>query len=246
MGVDHQKNVIYKQKFMITCIKSSLNKSGELCSIYKIEPLEIGHGITIGNALRRTLLSQIPGLGINLVKIYGVTNEYINLSFLREDTLEIISNLKKVVLKKTKDFNYSHTKGFICVKGPKSVAASSINFYNNNLSIVNPSQYICTLNQNFTLYIELYINESYGYKNIKSHRSISYNEKLHSFIQLDTLYNPIKRVNYKIALLNDNKGFLKESIIFEILTNGSISPRESLAKTVNILLDTFYPLLYNY
>ncbi len=231
---------------MITCIKNSLNKSGELCSVYKIQPLEIGHGITIGNALRRTLLSQIPGLGINLVKIYGATSEYINLSFLREDTLEVVSNLKKIVLKKTKELNYSHTKGFICVKGPKNVTASSINFYDNNLNIVNPSQYICTLSQDFTLYIELYINESYGYKNLKNYKSISYSEKLHSLIQLDTLYNPIKRVNYKVALLNDSKGFLKESIILEILTNGSVSPLGSLGKAVNVLLDTFYPLLYNY
>lgn len=229
---------------MITCIKSSLNKSGELCSVYKIEPLEIGHAITIGNALRRTLLSQIPGLGINLIKIYGTNNEYFNISSSYEDTLELISNLKKITFKKLKEFNKPYSRAFIYNKGPKIITASCINFQNNHLNIVNPSQYICTLNKECSVYIELYINESYGYKNIKNNRILSYDKNLNSFIQVDTLYNPIKRVNYKICLLNDNKGLLKESITLEILTSGSISPRRSLTKAIQMLLNTFYPLLY--
>lgn len=231
---------------MITCIKSSFNKSGELCSVYKIEPLEIGHAITIGSALRRTLLSQIPGLGINIIKIYGINNEYSNISFLREDTLELISNLKKITFKKIKELNKPYFRAFIHTKNLKTITGNCINFQNNDLSIVNPSQYICTLNRKSVLHIDLYINESYGYKNSKNNKSISYNEKLNSLIQLDTLYNPIKRVNYKVCLLNDNKGLLKESITLEILTNGSTSPRRSLTKAVQMLLNTFYPLLYKY
>lgn len=226
---------------MITCIKSSLNKSGELCSIYKLEPLEIGHAITIGNALRRTLLSQIPGLGLNLVKIYGIDSEYENLLFLREDTLELISNLKKVTFKKINSLNKPYIKAFICTTNSKIITASSINFHDNSLIVANPSQYICTMTKNSTLYLELYISESYGYKNKNK-----YFRSLRSLIQLDTIYNPVKRVNYKVGLINDKKGYLKESITLEILTNGSISPRRSLTKAIQILLDTFYPFLYKY
>ncbi len=230
---------------MITCLENSFNKLGELCSIYRIEPLEIGDAITLGNSLRRVLLSKICGLGINYLKFYGFNHEYINLSFLHEDTLELISNLKKVTFKKLDNSIKSYYKASINSSGPKIITANSIYFLNNQeITIINPSQYLCTINQNLRLHIDLYINESYGYKNLKNFYNFSYNKKLHSFIQLDTLYNPIKRVNYKVCVIHDKKGFLKESLILEILTNGAISPSTSLRKALQILLQTFFPLIY--
>jgi len=230
-------------------IETYIDKEQNYFGSFIIEPLETGQGITLGNALRRTLLSDLSGFSITGVRINNLKHEFSTIEGVREDILEILLNLKEVVLKSSffeqkNQFNLKN-KGFLQVKGPLIVTAMFF-LPKNSLKVVNPNQYICTIINDSELYMEFDIETGFGYQLVEETRKKNALEKFNVAkpitLKLDAVFLPVQNVNYKIKLIHDTQGNIKESLSFEVLTNGSITPKRSLQEALKILLNLFYPL----
>jgi DNA-directed RNA polymerase subunit alpha len=233
----------------LTCIENYINKDQSHYGCFLLEPLEIGQGITIGNTLRRTLLSDLTGFAITGVRINNLKHEFAIVEGLREDILEILLNLKEIHFKPSFLFQKKPTKlkGFLNIKGPTIVTAGMLNLPKKKVKIVNPNQYICTITDDSEFYLEIDIENGKGYRLTEENRKSNVSEKfspvLPSTLLIDSIFMPIKKVNYKIKLIHDSLGNIKESLTLEILTNGSITPKRSLQEAMKILLNLFYPIL---
>jgi DNA-directed RNA polymerase subunit alpha len=140
-------------------------------------------------------------------------------------------------------------KAFLNVKGPMIVTAGMFYLPKNIFKIINPEQYICTVINNSNLYLEIDIENGIGYQLVEESLRKNIHEKLSvlkpTTLIVDSVFMPVKRVNYKIKLIHDSYGNIKESLWLEILTNGSITPKRSLQEAIKILINLFYPLLMN-
>ena len=234
----------------LNCIETYINKEKNYYGSFLIEPLEIGQGITVGNALRRTLLSDLTGFAITGVRINDLKHEFSLIEGLREDILEVLLNLKEITFKSSFSTNQNKQelgfKGYLKVKGPTVVNAGMLNLPKESLAIINPHQYICTLLDDSELYIEIDIERGKGYRLSEENRKNKVEKKLSglkpSTLFIDSIFMPVKNVNYKIKLINDSKGNIKESLNIEILTDGSITPKRSIQEALKILMKLFYPL----
>lgn len=235
----------------LSCIETTKKDAETNYGCFVFEPLDTGHGITLGNALRRTLLSDLTGFAIVGLRINNLNNEFTTIPGLREDVLELIFNLKEIIFKTnycqnvTENNKYLKLTGFFHAKGPQILTAGMFLLPKDIIQIVNPNQYIGTIVQDIDLYFEIDIENGKGYKLIEETRSknrIENSSLLSSTLLVDGLFMPIKRVNYKIKIINDTKGNLKESLLLEIWTNGSISPKRSIQEAIKVLMNLFYPL----
>tara|TARA_E500000178_G_scaffold329624_1_gene360721 strand:- start:164 stop:946 length:783 start_codon:yes stop_codon:yes gene_type:complete len=234
----------------LNCIETYIDSNQNHYGCFIIEPLETGQGITLGNALRRTLLSDLTGLSITGVRINDLKHEFSIVEGLREDILEVLLNLKEVIFKSSFSTNQNkhnlNFKGYLKVKGPIVVNAGMFNLPKDSLSIINPHQYICTILDDSELYLEIDIERGKGYRLSEENRKNKIEKKLAgtkpSTLFIDSIFMPVKNVNYKIKLINDSKGNIKESLNIEILTNGSITPKRSIQESLKILMKLFYPL----
>ncbi len=234
----------------LNCIETYINKEKNYYGSFLIEPLEIGQGITVGNALRRTLLSDLTGFAITGVRINDLKHEFGLIEGLREDILEVLLNLKEVIFKSSFSTHQNKQdlrfKGYLKVKGPIVVNAGMFNLPKDSLSLTNPHQYICTLLDDSELYLEIDIERGKGYRLSEENRKNKIEKKLSgikpSTLFIDSIFMPVKNVNYKIKLINDSKGNIKESLNIEILTDGSITPKRSIQESLKILMKLFYPL----
>jgi len=152
----------------LNCIETYINKEKNYYGSFLIEPLEIGQGITVGNALRRTLLSDLTGFAITGVRINDLKHEFGLIEGLREDILEVLLNLKEVIFKSSFSTHQNKQdlrfKGYLKVKGPIVVNAGMFNLPKDSLSLINPHQYICTLLDDSELYLEIDIERGKGYR----------------------------------------------------------------------------------
>lgn len=233
----------------LTCIETYIDKEKNHYGCFVIEPLEIGQGITLGNAIRRTLLSDLTGFSIIGVRINNLKHEFATIPGLREDVLEIILNLKEIIFKTSSSFQHKNLptklKGFLNVKGPIIITAGMFQLPENIIQILNINQYIGTIVDTSEFYLEIDIENGKGYKLTEETRKKNIQQKMTkkpSTILVDALFMPIKKANYKTKLIHDTKGNIKESLIFEIWTNGSITPKRSIQEALKILLKLFYPL----
>jgi DNA-directed RNA polymerase subunit alpha len=241
----------------LNCVETSNSEDKNILSSFIIEPLATGQGITLGNSLRRTLLSDLTGFAITGVRINNLKHEYSIIEEIREDILEILLNLKEIVFKPSLKLKQEISqksdelplkwKAFINIKGPVVVTAGMFYLPKNAFKIINPEQYICTILTESDLYIEVDIENGVGYKLIEDSRKKEMLEKLSvlkpTTLLVDSIFMPVKKVNYKIKLIHDSYGNIKESLFLEILTNGSITPKRSLQESIKILINLFYPLL---
>lgn len=235
----------------LTCIETFIDKKDTHYGCFVIEPLETGQGITLGNSLRRTLLSDLTSFSIVGARINNLKHEFTTIEGLREDVLEILLNLKEIVFKNSfildEETTNSKLKGFLSVKGPLVITAGMLNLPKNQLKIINPNQYIATIVDNSEFYLEIDIEKGKGYKLIEEKNQKENQSKLSSIqpatISLDAIFMPVKKVNYKIKLIHDSLGNIKESLTLEIWTNGSITPKRSLYEAIKMLMNLFYPLL---
>lgn len=233
----------------LKCIETYIDKENNHYGCFLIEPLETGQGITLGNALRRTLLSDLTGFAIVGVRINNLKHEFATVPGLREDILEILLNLKEIIFKTTFELNNANDipkfKGFLNIKGPKIVTAGMFQLPKNLIQIINPKQYIGTIVDTSELFIEIDIENGKGYRLTEESRKKKIETQIQnkaSTILVDSLFMPVKRTNYKIKLIHDTKGNIKESLILEIWTNGSITPKRSLQESLKILMNLIYPL----
>lgn len=242
----------YKLFMKIYSTQKLKKYSGELSETFIIEPLDIGQGITIGNTLRRILLSELYGFAITDIQLTNISHEFEQLNNCREDITEILLNLKQVILKPTfsflRDLSNKNTsyKLLFKMKGPAILTAGMLNIPN-QLKIINPNAYICTITNDSEIEILLTIKYSKLFRTLNDLKHEFYFEKTYLnegfSIDIDAIFNPIKMVNYKIKLIHDTNGNIKESLVLEIITNGSITPKRALVESANICLKTFYPIL---
>lgn len=213
---------------------------------FYLGPFENGQSLTIANALRRTLLSEISGLAITSVKINSVSHEYESLRGVRENVLDILLNLKEIVLKsqRHKPLEKSHF-GHLQVRGPGTVRAADLNLPP-SIECVDPDQYIATLAEDGFLNLKLKIDEGTHFiflnEQVNSLNSTS-SESDKNFLKIDAVFTPIKKVNYTIESYGA-KSIEKanEVIILEIWTNGSISPHDAICQTLTYLRVLFNQL----
>lgn len=234
----------------LTCIESKIDQDQNHFGCFVIEPLEIGQGITLGNALRRTLLSDLSGFAVTGVRINNLKHEFAVIEGLREDILEVLLNLKELIIKSSFLFSQSKQKtkikGFLNIKGPAIITAGMFNLPKDKIKILNTNQYIATLIDDSELNIEIDIEKGKGYRlaeeNLKQRLDDKFFPLKPSTLLLDAIFMPVKKVNYKIKLIHDTQGNIKESLQLEILTNGSITPKRSIQESLKIIINLIYPL----
>lgn len=232
----------------LTCIESHIKNTGEHFGSFIIAPLEIGQGVTLGNALRRTLLSDLSGFAITGARINNLKHEFSSIEGLREDVLEILLNLKEIIFKSALFNNKNNAKfsSKLIIKGPAVVTAGMFNLPLNKLKILNSNHYICTILDNSDLVIEIDIEKGKGYTLAEEKSRLNFSQNLEpaapQTLGVDAIFMPIRKVNYKVKLTNDTLGNLKEELQIDILTDGSITPKRSLQEALKIILNIIYPL----
>ena len=223
--------------FYIKCLKSEKINSGSMYGQFLINSLRPGQGITIGNLLRRVLLSDLGGTTITGVRIAGVRDEFSTIPGVREDTLEILLNLKGIVLKnQTTEAQFGHLK----IKGPAVVTASSIQL-SSDLEVVNPNHYIATISTSNLLEIELKFEHGTGYKLAGQ----TFCKKSQDFLQIDAIFMPVQKVDFKIENVYDNSNLLTERLFLDVWTNGSLSPEDAISSASQFIIDFFNSLMEN-
>ena len=221
----------------IKCLNSEKIQSGACHGQFVINALKPGQGITIGNQLRRVLLGDLGGMAISAVRIAGVTHEFSTIPGVREDILEILLNLKGIVLKSnTKKTQFGRLK----IQGPNVVTADSIELAD-DLKVINSNHYIATLSTSSILEIEFKFEFGTGYKLA----SQTFLEEDENYLQLDTIFMPVQKVDFKIENVYDSSNDITERLFLDIWTDGSISPTEALESASQIIIDLFAALIHN-
>ena len=199
---------------------------------FELEPLERGFGTTIGNALRRVMLSSLPGSAISSVKIEGVLHEFQTIEGVYEDVTTIILNLKGVVFK-----NHSTETKVVRINTTKEgeITAGDIE-HDADIEVINKDKVICTLSKGASLNMEMTVTNGRGY--VKSEE----NKKIHDIkkageIAIDSLYSPIERVSYEVGSARVGQDESYDKLIMDVWTNGSIKPEEAIALASRILIE---------
>jgi DNA-directed RNA polymerase subunit alpha len=222
-------------QFQVECIESDTGDDRSSYSKFVLEPLERGQGITVGNALRRVLLSNLEGAAITAVRVAGVTHEFMTIPGVREDVLDILLNMKEIVLK-----SYSNQPqiGRLRVEGPAAVTAGYFELPS-EVEAINPEQYVATLSPGSTLEMEFRIEKGVGYRAIERGRDET---SALDFLQIDSVFMPVRKVNYTVENARVGGSLEKDRLIMEVWTNGSLTPQEALSQAAKILVDLFDPL----
>nr|UQS76293.1 alpha subunit of RNA polymerase [Haslea ostrearia] len=221
----------------IKCLKLEKIQSGSCYGQFLINSLRPGQGITIGNQLRRVLLGDLGGIAISAVRIAGVSHEFSTIPGVREDILEILLNLKGIVFKsKTHETQFGRLK----IQGPNVITADLIQLPQ-NLEIVNPNHYIATISTSNILEIELKFEYGVGYQLA----SQTFSDEDENYLQLDTNFMPVQKVDFKIENVYDTTNNITERLFIDIWTNGSLSPNDALESAAQIIIDLFTLLIHN-
>jgi len=219
----------------IKCLKSDKIESGACHGQFLINSLRSGQGITIGNQLRRVLLNDLGGVAITAIRIAGVSHEFSTIPGVREDILEILLNLKGVVLSSNTE---SPQFGRLKIQGPIVVTADLIQLPS-NLELVNPNHYLMTISTANVIEIEFKFEYGVGYKLT----SQTFLEEDENYLQLDSVFMPVQKVDFKIENVYDNENNITERLFLDIWTNGSISPNEALKSAAQVTIDLFSLLI---
>ena len=198
-----------------------------------IEPCFPGYGITLGNSLRRVLLSSLPGAAPIGVKIKGVDHEFMSLPHVKEDILEIILNLKQLKLKVYSD---EKVKLELKVHGKKEIKASDIT-KNNEVEILNPDLVLGTITDMAGSFeAEILVSKGLGYETIETREN---KEKEIGYIEMDSLFSPVLGVGIKVENVRVGKMTNWDKLILDVKTDGTMTPEEGFHQSVNILLEQF-------
>lgn len=217
------------EKPKIECVET--NEEGSYGK-FVIEPLERGYGITLGNSLRRILLSSLPGAAANSIKIDGVLHEFSTVKGVKEDVAQLILNIKELAVKM---YGEGSTTLYIDAQGPGEVTAGDIKT-SGNVEIVNKDLHIATLDDDGKLYMEINVNKGRGYVSQAKNKS----EDLPiSVIPVDSIYTPVKRVNYIVENTRVGQITDYDKLTLEVWTNGTIRPEEAISLSAKILIEHF-------
>ncbi|NET59083.1 MAG: DNA-directed RNA polymerase subunit alpha [Symploca sp. SIO2E6] len=222
-------------QFQIECVESKILNNNSQYSRFVLEPLERGQGTTVGNALRRILLANLEGAAVTAVRIAGVTHEFATIQGVREDVLEIMLNLKEVILK---SYTSQPQIGRVMITGPGTVRAAQFDLPS-EVEIVDPGQYIATLAEGAKLEMEFRIEKGHGYRAVERGRDDGIAV---DFLQIDAVFMPVKKVNYTVENVRVDGPGEKDRLLLDIWTNGSLSSQEALSRAASMLVDLFNPL----
>ena len=214
--------------------KVVMEKADDFHGLFEFKPLEKGYGVTIGNALRRILLSSLEGYAITGIKIPGVLHEFSTIAGVKEDVTEIILNLKQVRFKKISEVNESRI--VVNVKKQDVFTAGDIAKFTSAYQILNPDFVICNLDSSTNFEIELSIEKGRGYVPAEENKPT---EQVFGYIPIDAIFTPIKNVKFSIENTRVEQKTDYEKLILEIQTDGSIHPEDALKGAANILIKHF-------
>jgi len=217
------------EKPKIECIETAENGT---YGKFVVEPLERGYGITLGNALRRILLSSLPGVAANSIKIDGVLHEFSTIHGVKEDVSELILNIKELALKMSGE---GPRTIYIDAEGPGEVTGADIKA-DGDVEVVNKDLHIATLDDGGKLFMEININSGRGYVSQNKNKT---DDKPISTIPVDSIYTPVKRVNFTVENTRVGQITGYDKLTIEIWTNGTIRPDEAIGLSAKILIEHF-------
>ncbi|MDA9745270.1 DNA-directed RNA polymerase subunit alpha [Candidatus Pelagibacter sp.] len=194
------------------------------------EPLEKGYGLTLGNSLRRILLSSIRGTAVTAIQIDGVLHEFTSIKGVREDVTDIVLNVKSLALKSLSE---GPKKLILDAKGPGIIKASNITPVN-EIEILNPDLVICNLDENTNFHMEMTVGSGKGYVSADLNKP---EEPPLGLIPIDSLFSPVKKVSYSVSTAREGKALDYDKLIMEVETNGSISAEDAVAYSARIFQD---------
>lgn len=216
--------------------KVVMDKADDFRGLFEFKPLEKGYGVTIGNALRRILLSSLEGYAITGIKIPGVLHEFSSIEGVVQDVSEIILNLKQVRFKKISDSAESKTKIIVPVNGKDVFKAGEISEHTEAFKVLNPELTICDLDTSIEFEIELTIEKGRGYVPAEENKPA---EQIFGYIPIDAIFTPIKNVKYNVENTRVEQKTDYEKLVLDISTDGSIHPEDALKGAANILIQHF-------
>ena len=225
------KELIKPSKIGITAGKDE-NKFSKIV----LEPLERGFGYTLGNALRRTLLSSLQGSAITTIKIDNVLHEFSSIDGVNEDVTDIVLNLKSLAIRLHSDESKTVT---LKKKGPGAVTAADIQT-THDVEVIDKNHHIATLSEGTELSMELTVSTGKGYEPASAHAS---EESVIGVIPIDAIFSPVRRVSYKVDDARVGQVTDYDKLTLEVETNGVVSPEDSVAFAARILQDQFTPFI---
>ncbi|GJM62039.1 MULTISPECIES: DNA-directed RNA polymerase subunit alpha [Persicobacter] len=214
--------------------KVVMEKADDFHGLFTFKPLEKGYGVTIGNALRRILLSSLEGYAVTGIKIAGVLHEFSTIEGVVEDVAEIILNIKQIRFKKISDI--VENKLNVSIKGQRTFTAGDISKFTSSFEILNPDLVICNLDESKEFEIEFTLEKGRGYLPAEENKPA---EQVFGFIPVDAIFTPIKNVKYHIENTRVEQRTDYEQLTLDIETDGSIHPEDALQGAANILIRHF-------
>ena len=218
--------MIEMEKPNIECLEMSGNNG-----VFRITPLERGYATTLGNSLRRILLSSLPGAAATAIKIDGVQHEFSTIPGVVEDVTEIILNIKKLALKLHSE---SSKTVYIEAKGAGEITAGDIKC-DDDVEIFNPDLHIATLNEDAALYMEITLSKGRGY--VSADKNKQSMQPPVGVIPVDSIYTPVKKVNYTVENTRVGQYIDRETLTIEVSTNGTPTPDEAVSLAAKIMSD---------
>jgi len=199
---------------------------------FVIEPLERGFGTTLGNSLRRVLLSSLPGVAVKSIKIDGVAHEFSTIPGVKEDITEMVLNIKGIVAKLHCD---GEKRVEIAVEGPCEVTAGSIKC-DSEVEILNPDLHIATIGENGKLFMELTFDKGRGYISSEHNKALA-SESIIGEIAVDSIYTPVLKVNFNVENTRVGQSIDYDKLTLEVWTNGVITTQEAISLAAKVLTD---------
>jgi len=210
-------------------------QADEFRGIFEFRPLEPGFGITIGNALRRILLSSLEGFAITSVFIEGIDHEFSSINGVMQDVTEIILNLKQIRFKRLVETEEAE-KVHVVIGGDNVFKAGDINKFLTNFQILNPDLVICRMDPEVKMNLDITIQKGRGYVSAEDNKDI--NAPIGTIV-MDSIHSPIKNVKYSIDNYRVEQKTDYERLVFEIATDGSIHPKDALKESARVLINHF-------
>ncbi len=215
--------------------KVVMTKSTDAHGVFEFSPLEKGYGVTIGNAMRRILLSSLEGYAITSLKIQGVDHEFSTIKGVVEDVVEVVLNMKQVRFKANSSTE-DNEKIFISIKGKDQFLAGDIGRYTNSFTILNPELVICNMEPTVNLELEITVAKGRGYVPAEENKV---KEAPIGLIAIDSIFTPIKNVKYTVEDFRVEQRTDFEKLVMEVTSDGSIHPEEALKEAAKILIQHF-------
>ncbi len=222
-------------QFQVNCVESVVEDDQSQYSRFVIEPLERSQGTTVGNALRRVLLSNLEGTAVTSVRIAGASHEFSTIPGVREDVLDILLNMKETVLK---SYSAQPQIGRLVVQGPAKVTAANFDLPS-DVDLISTDRYIASISAGHKLEMEFRIERGKGYRAIDRSREETGGVE---FMQIDAVFMPVRKVNYSVENFLDAEGLPKDRLNMEIWTNGSLTAQQAMSEAAALLVAMFNPL----